>query len=49
MKEIQVGCGWHLAAFLPFIKRIGKYQVLYAKETVYVFARILESEELIIQ
>ena len=28
--------------------RIGKYQVLYAKETVYVFARILESEELII-
>jgi cyclomaltodextrinase len=28
--------------------RIGKYQVLYAKETVYVFARILGSEELII-
>jgi cyclomaltodextrinase len=28
--------------------RIGNYQVLYAKETVYVFARILENEELII-
>jgi cyclomaltodextrinase / maltogenic alpha-amylase / neopullulanase len=28
--------------------RIGNYQVLYAKGTVYIFARILENEELII-
>ncbi|MFM7365890.1 MAG: glycoside hydrolase family 13 protein [Cuspidothrix sp.] len=28
--------------------RIGNYQVLHAKETVYVFARVLENEELII-